>query len=201
MPFDVTVVVATFGKRTWRELARERAIPSARSQAPVVYVHGQTLAEARNAGLDQVETEFTIHLDADDELEPGYVEAMAQGSADLRSPSVRYVPRGGPPSVPQVWSHRHACTAECLRQGNWLVIGTCVRTELLRSVGGWEEFGWSEDWAAWARCWRAGGTVEACPDAIYRAHRRLRSRNRVTQEEGLRWHREIEEAVFGKVTV
>lgn len=199
--FDVSVIVATFGANSWQRLARRRAIPSAEALGvPVIYAHDSTLARARNAGLRQAETEFVIHLDADDELDSGYVEAMSTGNADLRAPSRLDIDfHGAPmkgPYMPRVWAHEHECTGECLRAGNWMVIGTCVRTELLRSVGGWEEFGWSEDWAAWARCYRAGGTVEAIPAAIYRAFRSRRSRNRVSPKVAERWHREIEAAVW-----
>jgi hypothetical protein len=101
--------------------------------------------------------------------------------------------------MPVVWGHTHACEAECLRHGNWLVIGTAVRADLLRSVGGWDsDIEWSEDWLAWARCWVAGGTVEAIPEAIYRAYVRRNSRNRILSAEQMAyWHREIERKIWG----
>lgn len=196
---DVTVCVGTFGNLSWSEMARS-AIGSVPEGVPVIHSHRDSLAEARNASLDQVTTEFAIHLDADDRLDPGYIEAMEKGSADLRGPSIQQWRGASPlsePFVPRVYNHHHDCTADCLRFGNWLVVGACVRTELARSVGGWEEWGWSEDWALWARCWEAGGTVEAIPEAVYHATWRKRSRNKVTHEEGLKWHRAIEEAVWG----
>jgi glycosyltransferase involved in cell wall biosynthesis len=168
----------------------------------VIHVHHDSLAQARNAALAEVESEFVIHLDADDELEPGYIEAMSRGSADIRAPSVRRVyPRYGIPEdtavVPKVWSHEHSCTGECLRAGNWIVIGACARTELVRNIG-WEEFGWSEDWAMWARAWKAGATFETISEAVYRAYHNRRGRNRVGRAKALRWHREIELAIWGE---
>jgi glycosyltransferase involved in cell wall biosynthesis len=197
-----TVVVGTFGDGSWRWLAQERAIPSAAGQAPVIHVHGETLAQARNEALTRVETEWVVHLDADDELAPDYVERMLEGSAAIRAPAVRHVwPNWqSEPEVPRVWGHEHDCVAECLRAGNYCCIGTMYRTELARKVG-WEEFGWSEDWAFAAGCWQAGGTVESIPAAVYVAHHRRRSRNRVPREVGLKWHRAIEQHVFGEVTV
>lgn len=196
---DVTIVVATYGEAWWTALAHRRALPSARRfGVPVIYHHGQTLDEARNTVLDQVTTEYVIHLDADDELEQAYLAAMASGSADLRAPSVRYITPSGQehrPQVPRVSGHDHACTGECLPVGNWLVIGTMARTQLLREVGGWLPFRWSEDWSLWARCWQSGCTVEAIPLAVYRAHMRPRSRNRsVTGLDRLEAHREIARA-------
>jgi glycosyltransferase involved in cell wall biosynthesis len=182
------------------DLAKERAIPSAEKQGvPVIYRHGTTLANARNQCLAAVETDFHVNLDADDELSPDYIEQMAKGSCDLRVPSRLDIRDGVTergPYMPQVWGHSHQCVGECLRHGNWCVVGTCVRTELAREVGGWEEFGWSEDWALWARCWKAGGTIEPIPEAVYRAHRNRRSRNHVTRHASLHWHREIEKAVW-----
>ena len=202
MDFDVTVAVATYGEQHWVHLA-QRAILSAHAQAPVLHIHaddaGDTLAVARNRALEQVDTEWVVFLDGDDELEAGYIDALASGTADLRAPAVRYISgqRAEMPHVPRVAGHAHACTADCLPHGNWLVIGTAVRTHTLREVGGWREFGWSEDWDAWLRCWKAGATVEAIPDAIYRAHVRPDSRNRAaSRKERNRWHWEIHRANF-----
>jgi hypothetical protein len=196
-----SVVVGTYGAQSWVRLAERRAIPSAQAQdVPVIHVHDETLAASRNAGLARVETEFVIHLDADDELSPSYVDAMRKGTADLRAASRLDIGFGGRamgvPYMPRVWGHEHECTGECLRFGNWILIGAAVRTDLVRSVGGWWEEGWSEDWSLWARCWKAGGTVEALPEAVYRAHRSRHSRNRVSRSVGLHWHREIERAVW-----
>lgn len=184
---DVTVAIGTYGDRAWWNLAAERAVPSAVALGvPVVSVHAATLHEARNEALDQVHTEWVCHLDADDELEPGYFDHMAAGSADLRAPSVRYIRphQRRAPYVPLVAGHRHQCTAECLLEGNWLVVGAVARTELVRRVGGWRQFVWSEDWDLWLRCYLSGATVEAIPGAVYRAHVRSDSRNRALDNEG-----------------
>ena len=179
---QVTIGVATFGDASWVALANERAIPSARAQgARVIHCHRATLSEARNAVLDATATELLVNLDADDELEAGYIDTLLAGSADLRVPSVRYVAEGRRPQeprVPRVAGHDHDCSAACLPQGNFMVIGTLARAQLLRDAGGWEEFPWSEDWAMWSRCWKAGATIETIPEAVYRAHVRWDSRNR-----------------------
>lgn len=195
----MTVAVATFGDDWWPQLAQQRAIPSADALGvPVVHVHGDTLHDARNDALAQVATEWVIHLDADDELEPGYVEAMTAGAADVRAPSVRYVRNETDqpdPVLPRVAGHRHICTAGCLPQGNWLVVGTAVRADLLRQVGGWRDWPWAEDWDVWLRCHLAGATIEAIPRAVYRAHVRLNSRNQVaSQSQRLAVHRMVEAA-------
>lgn len=169
---DVTVVVATFGEHSWVDLANERAIPSAAAlDVPVVHVHRDTLHEARNIGLDAVTTHWVCHLDADDELEPGYFDAMERGTADLRAPAVRYVlaRREADPKVLE---------GPGMADGNHLVVGTLARADMLRAVGGWRDWPFYEDWDLWQRSWLIGATIETIPDAVYRAHVRRGSRNR-----------------------
>lgn len=184
---DVTVVVATYGAMTWSTLA-QRALNSIPDEVPRVHIHlrdGQ-LHEARNHGLDHVSTEWVCFLDADDELEPGYLDQMALGSADVRAPAVRYVRHPAAKAsarVPKVAGHVHDCTAECLQWGNWLIIGSLVRTEMVRVIGGFTNDEWSEDWRLWSRCWQLGATFEAIPAAVYRAHVRMDSRNRKPRRE------------------
>ena len=188
---DVSVGIGTYGDESWVRLARHRALPS--SPVKVFHRHRGTLQEARNACLDTLRTEWVIFLDADDELEPGYVDAMAQGSADIRAPAVRYVP-GPDPYVPRVVGHDHACSVDCLDDGNWIVIGACVRAQLIRDVGGWGPEDLYEDWALWRKLVKAGASVEAIPDAVYRAHVRPKSRNTPTRSKRVKWTREIQAA-------
>lgn len=199
---DVTIAVSTYGDQRWGALATERAMPSAAGQAPVIWVHGESLHDARNEALEQVRTEWVINLDADDELAPGYVEAMAAGSADMRAPAVCYIRDGleRQAYVPKVAGHHHDCAAECLLDGNWLVIGTALRVDLLREAGGWREWRCYEDWDAFQRCWQLGASIEARPGAIYRAHVRTNSRNRSpAMAEKNEVHRAIMEANFPNV--
>lgn len=193
---DVTVAVCTFGDDNWFGLARARAVPSALDlRVPVLHVHADTLQNARNEALDRVTSEWVCYLDADDELEAGYFDAMERGTADLRAPSVRYVrhDREVLARVPTVAGHKHPCDADCLSEGNWLVIGTVARTDVLREVGGWHDFPVYEDYDMWVRCWQAGATIEAIPQAVYRAHVRPDSRNRgqLSQQQKHAVHQDI----------
>lgn len=197
---DLTICVATFGDAEWAALAQKRAVPSAEAQgaSAVVHYHGSTLAQARNVCLEMVATEWVVFLDADDELAEGYVSALSRGSADVRGPIAHYI-RGARerPWQPRVFGHTHDCTAECLPEGNWLLIGSAVRTAFARKVGGFRDFEWSEDWDLWLRCYLAGASFELVPAAIYRAHVRPDSRNRgATAEEKEAVHRAIHEANF-----
>jgi glycosyl transferase family 2 len=195
---DVTVVCGTFGDPSWSTLAQQRALPSAIAlSVPTVHVHAATLHEARNAALARVETEWVIHLDADDELQRGYIAAMDTGAADVRAPYVAYV-KGrsvARPMLHRVAGHTHICSADCLPYGNWIVVGAAVPAEVVRSVGGWRDYPWSEDWDLWLRCHLAGASFEAIPAAVYRAHVRRDSRNRgATPAARLAAHRAIAEA-------
>jgi GT2 family glycosyltransferase len=97
--------------------------------------------------------------------------------------------------MPAVAGHTHQCVAECLVDGNWLVVGSLVRADLVRKVGGWRDFDWSEDWDLWLRCHLAGASFEAIPEAVYRAHVRPDSRNRgASREKRLAAHKAIASA-------
>lgn len=193
---DVTVAVGTFGEQRWADLAYQRALPSAAQMgAPTVHVHHPTsLHQARNQALDRVDTEWVCFLDADDELEGGYFVHMGRAAADVRAPSVRYVAPGGfpyPAVMPKVFGHTHRCDAACIPHGNWLVIGSCVRAELVRKVGGFRDWEMFEDWDLWARCWLEGATFQAVDDAVYRAYIHPDSRNRRNRIAGPAVHRLI----------
>jgi len=190
----VSIAICTFGDEKWERLARERALPSAEAQdVSVMMVHGTSLAEARNEALADCDSEFLIYLDADDELEPGYVEAMLAGTGDVRAPSVRRVRDGKPRSriyMPRVHRHRHICRGDCLNDGNWITVGAMAKTSLLCDIGGWRDIPVYEDYDLWLRCWRAGANIQPCPEAIYRYWISEGSRNNAMPiAERDEWHR------------
>jgi glycosyltransferase involved in cell wall biosynthesis len=197
---EMTVCVATYGGLGWRVLA-ERAVASAQDQARVIAYHGQTLAQARNVCLAKASTPYVIFLDADDELEPGYVKEMQQGTADIRAPLVRAIfgRRSIRPRAWKVMFHSHKCSGDCLPDGNWLPIGCAARTKLLRSVGGFDEYPLYEDWAIWLKCWKAGASFEQLKGPIYRAYRNDDSRNRSGEAylNRKQWHNKIVADIIG----
>ena len=177
---DVSVCIATFGDPKWMNLASERAAPSAKTQThqprEVHLVHGRTLHEARNAVAEESAGEWLCFLDADDELDPGYLEAMAAAHADapdagLYAPAVVYVV-GGKAAPAKLWP------PQPLRTGNFLVIGTLVRRSMFLAVGGFRDWPIYADWCLWQRCERAGATWHLVPDAHYIAHVHSLSRDR-----------------------
>lgn len=183
----VAVVVATFGDDRWSRLAHAVAIPSALAEEPdALYVrHSATggLHQARNEAAAGARTEWLCFLDADDQLEPGYLRALLGAAADLRAPAVRYVTDGAP-ADPVTFTGRNIETV------NPCVIGTLIRRELFEDVGGfWSERAW-EDWSLFRRAWLAGATLEHVPGAVYRVNVNTAGRNS-TVDRPHSLHREI----------
>ena len=80
--------------------------------------------------------------------------------------------------------------------GNWRVIGSAAKADILREVGGFREYEVYEDWDLWLRAYLAGASVEAIPEAVYRAHVRADSRNRApSMQVKNRVHYEIVKAI------
>ena len=161
----VAIIVATFGADEWRHRAETVAVPSAQAQEPaeLIVVHAATLADARNNGARSARSEWLCYLDADDQLEPGYLGALLAGSGDLRAPAVRFVAPGEADPEPVTFEGRDIATI------NPCVIGTLVRRSMLLTAGGfWHERAW-EDWSLFRRCWLLGASIEHHPTAVYRA--------------------------------
>lgn len=166
---DVAVIVSTCGDRSWIDLAAGRALPSVASQtaaaSEIIVRHSPTspLHHVRNEAAEQATAEWLCFLDADDELHPDYLAAMATASGDLRAPALQPV-KDGEDTELVVLSGRNIDSL------NPCVIGTLVRREMFAAVGGfWYWPAW-EDWCLWRRCWLAGAVIEHVPTAIYRAH-------------------------------
>lgn len=178
---DVTICIATFGASRWQDLAHDHALPSAAAQGVAVSMaHGKTLAHARNLAAHAATTEWLIYLDADDQLAPGYVDAMSRGSGDLRAPQLM-------DNGKRVALHRRN-----IESANPCVIGTAIRKTMLADCGGWPEFPIFEDWALFLRASRRGARVEHIADAWYLATSRTGSRNQsMSSFRALRVMREI----------
>jgi glycosyltransferase involved in cell wall biosynthesis len=180
---NVSVLIATYGDPIWMTTA-ERAIASAKQQdAFEIVAHHEpdgTIASSRNALAETAEGDWLLYLDADDELEAGYVEAMSvavhQNLMDPRTlftPAVRQV-RKGRPGAPFFFDRGIS-----LRQDNWLVVGTLVHKNLFLEVGGFGDYPHGfEDFSLWSKCFRAGARVVKVPDAVYVYHHNPQSKHK-----------------------
>jgi len=168
---DVTICISTFGDESWKNLAMTRALPSALGQASeIVHTHAETLHEARNRGAEKATGEWLVMLDADDELAPGYVDAILAASGDLRAPAVSWVTDHSA-TDPRTLADRNIETM------NPCVIGTAIRRELFLDLGGFRDWPAYEDWCLYLRATRSGAVIEHVPDAVYRAWVTPHSRN------------------------
>jgi glycosyltransferase involved in cell wall biosynthesis len=187
----VAVVVATFGDMDiWKHFAR-RAYASVRRQTRPpderVYYHGcANLADARNRAAHSASADWLIFLDADDELDGRYVEAMLAVDGDLRWPSTLGVFEDGTEEL-----EPYLMPETRLIEGNHMVIGTMIRREQFLDVGGFRELPVLEDWDLWLRLVLNGGIRRPCPQAIYRYHIRSGSRNQQV---------DVHRHVYGEIT-
>lgn len=199
---NVAVLVATYGDKRWIERA-ERALASAREQNATARhlhaYHGLTLADARNALARTSTADWLCFLDADDELEPGYLDAMERANGGWIYPQLENGWETGPPPllVPLLRRVHNGdlsnAWASWPNKGQWpkvneAVIGTLVHRRLFEQVGGFRDttddgtpITMYEDWDLWLRCYDAGAKL-VYTDAVYREHVNPAGRNTNTHE-------------------
>lgn len=163
-----------------------------------------TVAQARNIGLSRVETEYVVFLDADDALHADYLKFEPKD--DITATSITYRDRTSP-IIPRVWTHERRpfkyhdgdCTAECLPDGNWVHVGAIIRTEAIRSVGGFKEWPVYEDWALFLELQQAGYSFGRHPESVYRASVRQTPGHR-NQSLPLAEKNKIHEQIYERLT-
>src|SRR3990167_7008296 len=150
---NVSIIIATFGAESWRELALNRAYPSALNQGAHEVIVGHdpegTIASVRNSLAEKATGDWLCFLDGDDELAPGYLDAMKHvfsaldccedgeraGWKTLLTPAVSYITARGKRATPKIWP-------ECsLSSGSWLVVSTLIPRDLFFQVGGFRDYG------------------------------------------------------------
>lgn len=176
---DVTVVIATFGDdyHKWDDLAQraEKSVQRQTVHPKFVRSHMDTLQAARNIGAVQAGTEYLIFLDADDELDKHYVEAMLAAEGDIRRPATLGVVNGVEDDYPVM------IPVANLLERNYIVIGAMVRRDMFMRLHGFDDYPVLEDWALWLKMVQAGASIVEVPDAIYRVHVQPDSRNQPTE--------------------
>lgn len=162
---DVTfgIVIGTFGDETWKKRGDMLAEAVGHAADDVIHVHGRTLAEARNLGLELISSSWVTFLDADDGIYSNYIEEMkiaAQPGCLLQPTTIGYhngVLEDSPVLIPRT----------DLSRANYLIIGTGCEREKVQEVGGFRELPALEDWDLWCRMIIAGAKVKRTPGATY----------------------------------
>jgi glycosyltransferase involved in cell wall biosynthesis len=174
---SVDVVIATFGDKDLWDILAARAVASAENQTiqpGIIRSHEDSLAQARNYGAAQSLADWLIFLDADDELDPYYIEAMLLGTGDIRQPMTIGVTEGVEDDYPVLIAPKPGG----FLVGNHLVIGSMVRRDLFDISGGFDDqLPVLEDWEFFIRAALCGGKIGVAEKAIYRVHVRQGSRN------------------------
>ena len=171
----VSVLIATYGEESWRDLAWSRAYPSVTEAFEVSCFHDPegTIATVRNEMARTARGDWLCFLDADDELAPGYLGAMGRaygretrgdGTPLLLTPAVQKIRKGKEAGAPDFFDKGIP-----LSEDNWLVVGTLIERRLFMEVGGFSNYPHGfEDWSLWAKAWQMGAKIVKVPDAIYR---------------------------------
>lgn len=174
----LSILIATYGDEEWSDRAAHLYMSKKHVANEVLLNHEPegTISEVRNVLGREASCEWLCFLDADDDLGPGYVQAMERaleqerGGPDcspgehpplLLTPAVQQVHKGRPrrpafyPEVP-------------LDQANWLIVGTLIERDLFLRVGGFGDYPHGfEDWSLWAKAHKMGARVVKVPDAVY----------------------------------
>lgn len=179
----VAIVIASYGEEAyWKPLYQRARVSAMRQTVPCVvkqrhYVDVDQVGPARNlAALEVILEDPTIDrlifLDADDELDPKYVEEMLKVDADIVQPSTLGINSSGVSDPSSV-----LIPEKPLIDGNFIVIGAMISVEKFVDVDGFMDQPIYEDWDLWLRMWNAGSTIGRAPNAIYKVHVNENGRN------------------------
>jgi glycosyltransferase involved in cell wall biosynthesis len=167
---DLEVIVTTWGSDDWHERGRVTAKYNSAWHFHS-YDPAQSAGAARNSAVADVDPqEWICFLDADDELAPGYIDAMERTGLqrdDLGTPALQL----------------HGETPRCLEDRDILAglnpcpIGTLIHRSMFEEAGQfWGEPAW-EDWSLFRRAVLSGAYVHFVPDAVYVANSTSNGRN------------------------
>jgi len=124
------------------------------------------MADARNVGIALTLCEFIVPLDADDWIEPTFVERCLDKM--LEDDKVGVVATGLKwPDGREQWP-REPFTREAFLTGNRLFTCSMLRRQCWLDVGGYDtDRRLFEDWLFWARIVEAGWKIATVPEALF----------------------------------
>lgn len=164
------------GNREWLQ----QAISSFDPGTPYLVLENDgDVAEAFNAGLAAVETEFLMMFGADDVATPGLIDFLEDMAwdADVVYPSMRLTDENM--TVPVGDFPAEVFCGNRLLDWNFVTAGSLARTSKVREVGGWRTLESFEDWDLWVRMHRAGARFKAAPEAFFYYRQVEGSRNSI----------------------
>jgi len=174
---DVTVVIPHLRGSNQEYLERAKSSFSQGTKIVVAANDGE-MAEALNAALRNVDTDWVLVFGDDDVALEGMVEAMCGVAfdADVVYPQMLLVSE----DLSEVQGEHRAWPfcGNRLQQMNFVPGGFLARTEMLRRVGGWRNMEMLEDWDLHVRMHRAGARFKPCDDAVFFYRQRKNSRNK-----------------------
>lgn len=161
------VAIGTFGDESWElkaEIAAETALRT--SADNVIHVHGDTLAQARNEAVAELGTDYVVVLDADDMLDPNYIDALIE---NLRpDEKILYQPATIGLHMDGHWDELANIIADRgMFTANSLVIGTAFSSDMFFDAGGFEEYPVLEDWALFLQMIVNGAKILSVPEMVY----------------------------------
>lgn len=176
----IDVIIATYGCESWKEkaLIAQKSVLQQTSPASLIHlIHGETLAQARNAGAHQSTADWLLFLDADDALDSNFIRAMREMIDQTTHPSPLLYPsvltiEDGVKSLSVKTS-----TQNPILEGNFMVIGTLVKRADFLRAGGFRELPMYEDWDLWIRCIANGSSPKPVHNAVYHVFVNKNSRN------------------------
>jgi len=134
-------------------------------------------AKARNVGVFALDTYWATYLDADDELDSAFVEAMVElvkenpGYDYYSSNAVMVNPDGSHRQFRKQARPREILLSEMLRKCVITGAGTLQRVEVFKQNGGFNErIHHAEDYCYWLRTMAEGRTVLAAERVLYYYH-------------------------------
>ncbi|WHT15788.1 glycosyltransferase [Crossiella sp. CA-258035] len=136
------------------------------------------IGHARRLGIEHLDTDLVLQLDADDLLLPHHVRAMAQAHErhpGLISPRPLLWDGAGDWRAATYYKNRLPAPGDQLAQLlllNYVVVGAMFDRRRYQEVGGYRGCAFSEDWDLWLRLVAAGERVTKLETAtyVYRRH-------------------------------
>lgn len=139
------------GSDQQKDLALLAALAKTDSRISVIHQDNRGLAAARNTGFQMANTDIIVPLDADDLLEPQFLEYTWFGLYFHPDAAWCYTDSVGFGQQEYVWRKRW--NAKRLKKENFLVATAAIRKQAFVMAGGYQEKkqAYYEDWQFWLR--------------------------------------------------